>query len=78
MKHRKLGPSDLEVSEISLGWWLTFFRWRGAVQTRACTDAAFETGLNFLTPRALQGSHREPVLADLSRRGVLWVGLAWR
>ena len=42
MNFRKLGTSDLEVSEISLGSWLTY---SGGVErdaTRACTDAAFE------------------------------------
>jgi aryl-alcohol dehydrogenase-like predicted oxidoreductase len=47
MNFRKLGTSDLEVSEISLGSWLTY---SGGVErdaTRACTDAAFEAGINF-------------------------------
>jgi aryl-alcohol dehydrogenase-like predicted oxidoreductase len=47
MKYRKLGTSDLEVSEISLGSWLTFSGGVALEQTRACTDAAFEAGINF-------------------------------
>jgi aryl-alcohol dehydrogenase-like predicted oxidoreductase len=47
MRYRKLGSSDLEVSEISLGSWLTFAGGVVFEQTRACTDAAFETGINF-------------------------------
>jgi aryl-alcohol dehydrogenase-like predicted oxidoreductase len=47
MRLRKLGSSDLEVSEISLGSWLTFSGGVGFEQTRACTDAAFEVGINF-------------------------------
>src|SRR3954470_4450852 len=47
MRYRKLGSSDLEVSEISLGSWLTFSGGVGYEQTRACTEAAFEAGINF-------------------------------
>jgi aryl-alcohol dehydrogenase-like predicted oxidoreductase len=47
MRYRKLGSSDLEVSEISLGSWLTYSGGVESEQTRACTDAAFEAGINF-------------------------------
>jgi aryl-alcohol dehydrogenase-like predicted oxidoreductase len=47
MRFRKLGSSELEVSEISLGSWLTFSGGVAFDQTRACTDAAFEAGINF-------------------------------
>jgi aryl-alcohol dehydrogenase-like predicted oxidoreductase len=47
MRFRKLGSSDLEISEISLGAWLTFAGGIEFEQTRACTDAAFEAGINF-------------------------------
>ena len=46
MRYRRLGASDLEVSEISLGSWLTYSGGIGREQTEACTKAAFdaETG----------------------------------
>src|SRR6202034_2113239 len=47
MRYRKLGCSDLEVSELSLGSWLTFAGGVSAEQTRACTEAAFDVGINF-------------------------------
>jgi aryl-alcohol dehydrogenase-like predicted oxidoreductase len=47
MLYRKLGSSDLAVSEISLGSWLTFAGGVAAEQTRACTEAAFDAGVNF-------------------------------
>jgi aryl-alcohol dehydrogenase-like predicted oxidoreductase len=54
MRYRKLGSSDLEVSEISLGSWLTF---SGVEfdQTRACTDAAFEAGITFFDTANVYG-----------------------
>src|SRR4051795_2933831 len=47
MRYRQLGSSDLEVSEISLGSWLTYSGGVGFEQARACTEAAFEAGINF-------------------------------
>jgi aryl-alcohol dehydrogenase-like predicted oxidoreductase len=47
MRYRKLGSSDLEVSEISLGSWLTYSGGVAAEQVRACTEAAFDAGINF-------------------------------
>jgi aryl-alcohol dehydrogenase-like predicted oxidoreductase len=55
MRSRKLGSSDLEVSEISLGSWLTFSGGVGFDQTRACTDAAFEAGINFFDTANVYG-----------------------
>jgi aryl-alcohol dehydrogenase-like predicted oxidoreductase len=47
MKRRKLGDSDLEVSEISLGSWLTYSGGVAEEHTEACTRAAYEAGINF-------------------------------
>jgi len=55
MRYRKLGSSDLEVSEISLGSWLTYSGGVGLDQTRACTDAAFEAGINFFDTANVYG-----------------------
>src|SRR5438309_10774132 len=55
LRYRKLGSSDLEVSEISLGSWLTYAGGIEAEQTRACTDAAFEAGINFFDTANVYG-----------------------
>src|SRR3954447_11877134 len=47
MRLRQLGSSDLQVSEISLGSWLTYSGGIEAEQTRACTETAFDVGINF-------------------------------
>jgi aryl-alcohol dehydrogenase-like predicted oxidoreductase len=47
MRYRTLGSSDLSVSEISLGSWLTYSGGVEADATRACTEAAFDAGINF-------------------------------
>jgi aryl-alcohol dehydrogenase-like predicted oxidoreductase len=55
MRYRRLGSSDLEVSEISLGSWLTFAGGVGFEQTRACTDAAVDAGINFFDTANVYG-----------------------
>jgi aryl-alcohol dehydrogenase-like predicted oxidoreductase len=55
MRYRRLGSSDLEVSEISLGSWLTYAGGIDADRTRACTDAAFEAGINFFDTANVYG-----------------------
>src|SRR3954470_23117850 len=55
MRFRKLGSSDLEVSEISLGSWLTYSGGVEAEQTRACTEAAFDAGINFFDTANVYG-----------------------
>ncbi|MFV8053049.1 aldo/keto reductase family protein [Mycobacterium sp. 48b] len=47
MRYRQLGSSDLQVSEISLGSWLTFSGGVEFDQTTACTAAALDAGINF-------------------------------
>ena len=47
MEYRRIGDTDLEVSEICLGSWLTFGDRVNREQTEACTRAAFEAGINF-------------------------------
>ena len=48
MKYRKLGASDLTVSEISLGSWLTYGVGVEQDKARACVDRAFDLGINFI------------------------------
>jgi aryl-alcohol dehydrogenase-like predicted oxidoreductase len=55
MLYRKLGNSTLEVSEISLGSWLTYAGGIEAEQTRACTEAAFDVGINFFDTANVYG-----------------------
>ena len=48
MRYRQLGSSDLNVSEISLGSWLTYGGGVGNKQAAACVAKAFEVGINFI------------------------------
>src|SRR4029078_7461332 len=55
MKYRKLGDSDLEVSEISLGSWLTYGVGVEAEKARSCLDAASDVGINLIDTANIYG-----------------------
>src|SRR3954466_7739642 len=55
MRYRQLGDSDLQVSEIGLGSWLTYSGGVGREQTEACTRAAFAAGINFFDTANVYG-----------------------
>ena len=55
MKYRKLGDSDLEVSEISLGSWLTYGVGVEADKAQACLEEAFAQGINFIDTANVYG-----------------------
>ena len=55
MRFRQLGSSDLEVSEIALGSWLTYGLGVDDSAARACVDKAFEVGINFLDTSNVYG-----------------------
>ena len=55
MQYRQLGDSELRVSEISLGSWLTYGVGVEAEAARACLDEAFEQGINFIDTANVYG-----------------------
>src|SRR5438034_4888895 len=55
MRYRQLGSSDLEVSEISLGSWLTYSGGVDRERARACVEAAFDAGINFIDTANVYG-----------------------
>jgi aryl-alcohol dehydrogenase-like predicted oxidoreductase len=66
MRYRQLGSSDLQVSEVSLGSWMTY---GGAIprdQAEACVAAAFEAGINFIdTANVYSGGGAEDFLGEV-------------
>jgi 1-deoxyxylulose-5-phosphate synthase len=55
VRRRRLGDSDLEVSEISLGSWLTYSGGVERERTVACTKAAFDAGITFFDTANVYG-----------------------
>jgi 1-deoxyxylulose-5-phosphate synthase len=76
MHYRRLGSSDLTVSEISLGSWLTYGGGVDRVQAEACVRRAFELGINFIDTanvyaRGGAESFLGEVLRDVPRQSYL-------
>ena len=55
MQYRQLGSSDLRVSEISLGSWLTYGVGVEADKAKACLDRAFDLGINLIDTANVYG-----------------------
>ena len=58
MRYRRLGDSDLTVSEISLGSWLTYGTRVEREQAWACVRKAFDVGINFIDTANVYGHGR--------------------
>jgi aryl-alcohol dehydrogenase-like predicted oxidoreductase len=65
MDYRQLGDSDLQVSEISLGSWLTYGVGVERDAAEACVNRAFDVGINFFdTANAYGRGAAETVLGE--------------
>ncbi len=66
MRYRQLGSSDLQVSEISLGSWMTYGGGVDRDQAEACVTTAFEVGINFIdTANVYSGGRAEEFLGEV-------------
>ena len=66
MRYRRLGSSDLQVSEISLGSWMTYGGGVADEQAEACVAKAFEVGINFIdTANVYSGGAAEEFLGEV-------------
>src|SRR5262249_13279243 len=66
MRRRRLGSSDLMVSEISLGSWLTYGGGVERERAEACVAKAFELGIDFIdTANVYAAGQAEEFLGEL-------------
>jgi aryl-alcohol dehydrogenase-like predicted oxidoreductase len=66
MRYRQLGSSDLNVSEIALGSWMTYGGGVADAQAEACVAKAFEVGINFIdTANVYSGGKAEEFLGEV-------------
>ena len=69
MLYRRLGSSELNVSEISLGSWLTYGGGVSNRQAEACVEKAFDVGINFIdTANVYGGGGAEEFLGEVLAR----------
>ncbi|MGZ4291877.1 MAG: aldo/keto reductase family protein [Gaiellaceae bacterium] len=65
MRYRRLGDSELDVSEICLGSWLTYGGALERRQAEACIAAAFDVGITFVdTANVYSGGRAEEFLGQ--------------
>jgi aryl-alcohol dehydrogenase-like predicted oxidoreductase len=66
VRRRQLGSSDLQVSEISLGSWLTYGGGVERERAEACVTKAFEVGIDFIdTANVYSRGHAEEFLGEV-------------
>jgi 1-deoxyxylulose-5-phosphate synthase len=70
VRYRKLGSSDLDVSELALGSWLTYGGGVARKQAEACVAKAFDVGINFFDTANVyaRGGAEEFLSETLARR----------
>ena len=69
MIYRQLGNSDLEVSEIALGSWLTYGVAVENKRSRDCLTAAFDCGINFIDTANIYGKGAAETFLGESLKG---------
>jgi aryl-alcohol dehydrogenase-like predicted oxidoreductase len=70
MKYRALGNSELSVSEISLGSWLTYSGGVERQKAEACIHKAFDVGINFIDTANVYGRGAAERLLGEVLRGI--------
>jgi aryl-alcohol dehydrogenase-like predicted oxidoreductase len=70
MKYRRLGESNLLISEIALGSWLTYSGGVDAAMSRACIHKALDLGINFIDTANIYGRGAAETLLGETLAGV--------
>ncbi len=70
MRYRRLGNSDLVISEVSLGSWLTFGSSVETERALACVRRAFDVGINFFDTANVYGRGKAETFLGEALAGV--------
>lgn len=70
MQYRQLGHSDLTISEIALGSWLTYSGGVERQQAEACIHQAFDLGINFIDTANVYGRGAAESLLGEALQGI--------
>jgi aryl-alcohol dehydrogenase-like predicted oxidoreductase len=77
MQYRRLGPSGLQVSELSLGSWVTYHNQVDLAAAREMLAAARDAGVNFFdNAEAYAGGKSEVVMGE-AFKALKWPRLSY-
>ncbi len=66
MNYRQLGRAGIKVSELSLGFWVTYGHQVGLEVAKACVEAAMDSGVNYFDNADIYGtSEAEKVMGEI-------------
>ncbi|MEO6745322.1 MAG: aldo/keto reductase [Caldimonas sp.] len=72
MQYRRLGPSGLQVSELSLGSWVTYHNQVDAKGAREMLAAAFDAGVNFFDNAEVYAKGQSEIVMGQALKALGW------
>ena len=72
MQYRRLGPSGLQVSELSLGSWVTYHNQVDAKAAREMLAAAFDAGVNFFDNAEVYAKGQSEIVMGAAFKALGW------
>jgi len=77
MQYRRLGRSGLQVSELSLGSWVTYHNQVDATAAREMMAAAFDAGINFFDNAEVYANGNSEVVMGQAIKALKWPRLSY-
>ena len=72
MQYRRLGPSGLQVSELSLGSWVTYHNQVDAKAAREMLAAAMDAGVNFFDNAEVYAKGQSEIVMGQALKALAW------
>jgi len=77
MQYRRLGRSGLQVSEISLGSWVTYHNQVDTTAAREMMAAAFDAGINFFDNAEVYANGQSEIVMGQAFKALNWPRLSY-
>jgi aryl-alcohol dehydrogenase-like predicted oxidoreductase len=72
MQYRRLGRSGLQVSELSLGSWVTYHNQVDVAAAREMLSAAFDAGVNFFDNAEVYAAGQSEIVMGEAIKALKW------
>ena len=72
MEYRRLGSSGLQVSELSLGSWITYHNQVGTAAAREMLAAAMDAGVNFFDNAEVYAKGQSEIVMGEAFKALGW------